>query len=544
MGDGSATPSSNQGIAQTPSAWWTLLRRCLPLLVGAWVLALVVIGTWATYYADHRQDQYQLLQLGQCVRGGGRMYADAWENKPPGLAWINALGLTISGGAQWGAWLLPGATAIIGLSLFGLATSRVLRPVVGAVATCLASVVLALRVYDTPSINPDFYASTFGLGAFSLWLLAVVNDRAGLRNLQAVAAGVLWAGAAATKQTGAVGLVAITVVSLLFAVAPRGTRRRGLVPIASAWVGFLFGIGLVVLVLYRRETLAMAWDAIYHFNRPLAESDRWWATLGHGARLMASLAPLQLPLLLAAIGAVATCVGGEITRLSPAIVCGLVVWWLTQTVLASMGPSGSMRYWQATFPPMLFLAAIGLYHLEDAFEQLRGGHRTAVAVAGLALLVTLGQPLGEHFAFGVAESQVAASRERTERDELKAIGDVIKEVAPEGEPIYVFAYDAGVYVYADRPAACRFNYPRSTEQMEEILFDVTSAAALLLPESTAPTFGRWCDNECQVYVELVLRHYQKYGTAGKYTVWTRRPVSPSHPDNNANAARPVSNGRC
>src|SRR5262245_51908169 len=79
---------------------------------GAAVLVLVAgllfAGNWATYHAPGRNDQYQLIQLGQCIHQGGRMYADCWENKPPGVAWLNALGFLAARGNPIGPWILPG----------------------------------------------------------------------------------------------------------------------------------------------------------------------------------------------------------------------------------------------------------------------------------------------------------------------------------------------------------------------------------------------------------------------------------------------------
>ena len=40
------------------------------------VIAFMAVGTWSSYQADFRNDQYQLLQLGQCVHGGDTLYVD------------------------------------------------------------------------------------------------------------------------------------------------------------------------------------------------------------------------------------------------------------------------------------------------------------------------------------------------------------------------------------------------------------------------------------------------------------------------------------
>ncbi len=74
-------------------------RNIAPVLSWILVATFIALGTWSSYWAYQRNDQYQLITLGQTVYDGGRLYVDAWENKPPGVAWINALGIAMSGGA-------------------------------------------------------------------------------------------------------------------------------------------------------------------------------------------------------------------------------------------------------------------------------------------------------------------------------------------------------------------------------------------------------------------------------------------------------------
>lgn len=54
------------------------------------------------------------------------MYIDAWENKPPGIAWINALGFILSGGSPFVTWLFPGITALICITIMAWSMSELL----------------------------------------------------------------------------------------------------------------------------------------------------------------------------------------------------------------------------------------------------------------------------------------------------------------------------------------------------------------------------------------------------------------------------------
>src|SRR3990172_7030054 len=142
-------------------------------VAAALVVGFLTVGTWSSYWAEQRNDQYQLITLGQCVYSGGQLYVDYWENKPPGIAWINALGLVLSLGGQLGVWVLPAAIALLCIIPLWYAVGRLLSPTAGRWTAVLASLLATLRLYDAPSINPDFYSAMFELAACSLWLSAV-----------------------------------------------------------------------------------------------------------------------------------------------------------------------------------------------------------------------------------------------------------------------------------------------------------------------------------------------------------------------------------
>jgi 4-amino-4-deoxy-L-arabinose transferase-like glycosyltransferase len=64
------------------------------------------------------RDSGVFLYAGSQILEGKIPYHDFWDHKPPGIFYINALGLLIGGGSQWGVWVLEclslWATMIIG----------------------------------------------------------------------------------------------------------------------------------------------------------------------------------------------------------------------------------------------------------------------------------------------------------------------------------------------------------------------------------------------------------------------------------------------
>ncbi len=501
-------------------------RPWLDLLAAVVVVALLALGVWCAYWADHRNDQYQLILLGQTVYHGGQMYVDAWENKPPGVAWLSGLGFIMASGKQFGAWVLPAVTALSCILVLSIAVARSLSPTAGRRAALLAALLGSIRLYDASSINPDFYAAMFELAACGVWLAAVTTARgwngAGLSLL----AGLLWAAATSVKQAGVAGLVVITLVSIVTAMTSYADRRRWLGAAALSWVGFLIGAGVVAAVLYRSGTHWQAWEAVFTFNRDLLGADWYKQIFNENTWLRVQrdvLGVLGMPMWLGAFAIVVTLFVGRMRAANSVLVVALGLWLIAAGCLALLGPSRAMRYWQATFPPLVVLGAIGLFHLEEMYRRLERGYRAALVVVSLTAMIVLGRPLFEAYRHGVVESYVAYHEPRNERRRLEQVGEQVKQLAAPGERIYVWAYMAGVYVHADRRPASRFTYPRTSGQMKEILDDLSTAKPRLiamLPDGS-PDFDRLCDEDCHWKRAQILADYVQGPTVDGLQLWTR-----------------------
>jgi hypothetical protein len=340
----------------------------------------------------------------------------------------------------------------------------------------------------------------------------------------ALIAGLLWAGAAAVKQTGCVSLLAVTLVTLALIILRRSEKRTWALAGGLAWVGFVAGLGGVVLVLDQHGTLAPAWEAVFTFNRGLMNWSDLTSAVMSFSRQQAGLTPVLLGLLLALLGGAATLFGGrESNGLSRPMAIVLVLWWVGQVQLALLGPSGSMRYWQATFPPMIWLAGAGLFHCGALYRSVVRPQKIAVAIMFALFLVFFGIPLGEQYSHGLATSYLTWDKPESQRDRIEEIGTRVMETVPEGEEIYVWSYDAGIYLSAARRPASRFTYPRSPQQMEEILADLEAgeAHAILVPDGPSPYFDRWSDDRVENRLDEVLAAYRKVDPVAGYSVWVR-----------------------
>lgn len=515
------TGESKPASSSKPASGWIL-----PIAVTLLSIAILYCSSFSSYWVDQRNDQYQLINLGYAVYGGGTMYLDVWENKPPGIAWINALGYFLTG-SQIGAWILPGVIALICIIVMAWSMSGLLSPFSAWCTALLATVVISLRIYDTPSINPDFYSSMFELAAGSVWLLALYSQKPGGQKTFGILAGLLWAMSVNVKQTGIVGLVVVSTITAIFYWQDREKHRDWIATTINVWIGF-FGVAVVIsLILIVRNSFGEAFSAVFSFNQTLLDQGHVKGSLSSWVRVRAGLAPVSLVLWFGLLGVIASFSAGRAKRSSPILIYTFVAWWVLQIALALLGPSMTMRYWQSTFPPMLWLAAIGIYHLGETMRRTESATRGAFIITLLTVVVLLGRPMFDHFQQGLAAGYVSYSNADNERNTFVEMGKRLRELVPAGEKIYVLDYKSGVYVHAQRLQAVRFSYPQSQSQMEEIVtgLEAYQAFAILKPTKLAPEFTRFCDDTCTARIDKILENYEQKTTLNRFEVWTRRDAN-------------------
>lgn len=85
----------------------TRLRSLVFTLLLALLLALAVLGVLrqANPLINFPSlDNGYYLYIGQQIAAGKTAYLDVWESKPPGIFYVNALGLWLARGSRWGVW--------------------------------------------------------------------------------------------------------------------------------------------------------------------------------------------------------------------------------------------------------------------------------------------------------------------------------------------------------------------------------------------------------------------------------------------------------
>lgn len=88
------------------------VRTRSALLLAALLLLLVFLVSLqlAPSVSEQRRDSGIFAYTGLVIRDGGRPYIDAWDNKLPGVYFIDALAFAVFGSNRWALWLVENFT--------------------------------------------------------------------------------------------------------------------------------------------------------------------------------------------------------------------------------------------------------------------------------------------------------------------------------------------------------------------------------------------------------------------------------------------------
>ncbi len=448
--------------------------------VGAWLLLMLF---WAARLPAIVQplgpDQAIYTYIGDRMLQGELPYRDAWDQKPPGLhaayAMLRAL-WPADGVVPLADAVLAGIVAVL---LFRLAPVIVPSTIAGPVAAGL------FLLLGNPSFGRLGGARVRGQGEVfigalvtcGVWMV-VSACRAWHRGRpgawQAAAAGWL-VGAAALVKYPAAGY--LLVVWALAATWPGATGRERVrrVAVLAAWsvVGFAIPLGLTVAVFASGGTLGALWDATVRYN--LMYSGETYAGASAFVRYLLAF-PIQHArvdgLWLTGGAGSLVVIGAAVLGRQPALLLPAV--WVAVACLAVAvnGSRGLPQYFLQAFPPLALAAGAAAGWLVT-----RPRPRRARALTGAALVVFAALTVPRVISFRDAwDTTVLDARRLSGRlDEASYLArfagrpgdkysapDVIElgrhlgSVTLPGEPVYVFGFSSGAYVYADRPSASRF----------------------------------------------------------------------------------------
>jgi len=239
-----------------------------------------------------RRDAGVFLYIGSRILDGYVPYKDIWDNKPPVIFYINALGLAISGDSKWGGWLIE----FILLFLGALVSLKLIKSIFGTWPAVL-SLCLWLLSFIT-IISGGNYATEYTIPLqFACLLLAYDSERRGTYSWRGYLIGLLSGIAFLTKQN-TVGIGFAVVIYLLLGMLKARQREKAWPDLLLIFLGGMTPIVLMVSYLSIQGVFHQFWDAAFVYNFVRSSSD----LISHIKSVVIGLIYLSTLTLLAFIG--------------------------------------------------------------------------------------------------------------------------------------------------------------------------------------------------------------------------------------------------
>jgi len=213
-------------------------------------------------YKNISTDSGTFAYCGQVIRDGGLMYRDCWDNKPPGVYYLNAAAIWLGGANPFAIWLFQAIWMTIAILIFFLILNLIFehKGLAALGAFTLLLVLLYPDIFQGGNFTETYAVLpvVLSLGAYWAYL------RSG-RKRWLIALGVLIAAGFLLKPTYiAVGLAAGFMV--LYLELRRRKFKSLLIDLATLGVSIFVPLALVGLYWIWKQDFYELWFAVFTHN--------------------------------------------------------------------------------------------------------------------------------------------------------------------------------------------------------------------------------------------------------------------------------------
>jgi hypothetical protein len=468
----SASAASASGAARPSGTALWLLILVMVLVIAPLIALSQVIAYWRVDVVDDQMFAY----FGWRIADGATVYLDVWDNKPPAIYWVNAVGMLLGGGSYFGVIAMCVLALLVAHGAFFLVSATNFQRGAAALATILLSFYLTHGFFTGGTNRTETFLVAFELAAVAFYMRGWVRDRWWMWYL----AGVLCGGAFLFKQVGlaawgSMGLHTIVVV-LAGRLRVSDGVRRSLLLAGGAASTVLLAAGYLAA----RGALGEALFAAFGFNRAYfaAGAVKFPYNLVTFHLLKEHvLQILLLPLLMAAAAAIHAFLWWlrpqyrppEIEKPLQAVrpACPLyfllfAVWFVVAAYGALMSPHGFRHYVVPTIPPLMLMAGYLINVLRAESSLLQRIQQRAWVLVALIVMAYFGwSAVNQQFTefSHVWEARIdpwMTGDSRYEPARWEATGAAVAERCGPEDRIQCLGYMPGVYLTARRMNASRF----------------------------------------------------------------------------------------
>jgi len=408
---------------------------------------LIVLGQANPLTTRLGRDSGMYAYVASHLVRGDTPYVSAWEHKPPGIFFIDALGLSLTGGSRWGIWLVE----FVSLTLAAMIGFRALKKHFGAAPALVASFVwlggLGL-VLEGGNFTEEF---SLPFAFASLLLFGLTLDRPASAWLCAGLG--LAAGCTFMLRPNNAG-VQIAIVFTELALVLRGQRawRETLLGWAALAAGFAIPLAAAVVYFLSRGALAQFFEAAILFNLAYGGRSDLFGAVAGGIKHLGFAAGLGLAGLVVAFS--------ELLRQFRTKSLDPVLLWLgiaavLEAVLSGLSGRNYPHYFILWLPWIAFGSALLFTRLAPQFNAWYG--RFAVPVVLVAIAALSAASLGTLGTYALSVRELAVAGGAAQRQDQ--LSSYINDRTVPGETVYVWGGEAGINFLSRRDApTAHFSY--------------------------------------------------------------------------------------
>lgn len=483
------------GASPSRETDWSTLLVATALVIAP----LIALSQWAAVWRMDVVDDQMFGYFGWRIAHGATVYRDVWDNKPPGIYWINALGFLLSGGdGYWGVIALCAVALIVShVCIFAIAASVYFRGA-AALTTILAGFFLTHAFYQGGMNRTETFLVMFELLGVLCYVRGFARDRWWLWYL----AGIFCGCAFLCKQVGlaAWGTMGLHLIAL--AMLRRISIGAGFSRCILLLAGAGTSIGAAAGVLAWQGALAEAWMAVVSFNRSyfIVNKYSFADTFMNRHMLQNHMGEnFRLPLLMA----IGTLIHAGLWWLRPQhrpaeiesrlvgfrpvlplFVPFFLVWYLVAFYGAALSPHYFRHYLVPTMAPLILLCGYLINLITTEVNLLdRMQSRAWVTAAFVAMGWFLSDAFRDHYRkisevfvhrfedarpkepHGEIDLGILGGRTIYALAEWELIGREVRALTQPNEKILCWGYFPGVYLDARRINANRFT---TTEKIGQV----------------------------------------------------------------------------
>jgi len=491
--------------------------------VGVVAVALLGVVSVAVLLPNHpagrdpAEDAGVFFYAAQRLLDGGAPYRDIWDHKPPGVYFVDAVGIALAG--RTGVWLTQLAF-LVAAALLGY---RALRREFGATAAFVGSLAwlaalprLFLEYGQTSFV--EFYALPLQFGALLLCTFPLARSRA-------LGIGALGGAAMLLKPT-LVGIVlAIGLVTLL------RDRRGAVATLVLIALGGLVPLAIVAAWAAARGVLGDMVDQALVYNGAYAA----FAPAAERIEAVLSGLRLTLPSGLAVVSVAAWAYAVVTRRFAPTLLAVALVAFPIELALSTWG-RGYHYYFIAWLPSMAILAAFAVTEV----RRIAPGRIASPALALGALAMCVFPAL--------LVTRLALT---TDEGRARSAGAYIAANTRPDDTVLIWGSHSEVLFLAGRRSPTRYVYQYAAlatrgyatpARVEEFLADLQRARPALIIDASGESFvtppldiaglRAWVSPEAQYaplpelerVVAFIVTNYERAGTepATGWPLWRLR----------------------